>query len=285
MADEKLNIYQRMHAVMRDVAYIRKDGRMAHSGGNYTFVSHDAVMAKVRPALLRHGIVVTSSAIEHECNGNRTEMTCAVRFTSTDDPSDYIIVNGVGYGIDKQDKGPGKAMSYATKYAILKALALETGDDPENDAIDYDATPQPTPQQLAADAKQRAMDGLKRAQSDTGTSWDAIKKHAGRATADMDATEIDALAEWVREHAPKPADVGDINAADNTDTARLLVEIAGLRAKLPALSHDGDYVQLLRQATGIREIADAGAVGNMSIGDLTRVRDELAKHAAKGAAA
>lgn len=31
------------------------------------------------------------------------------------------------------DKGPGKAISYAVKYAYLKAFALETGDDPDHD--------------------------------------------------------------------------------------------------------------------------------------------------------
>jgi hypothetical protein len=36
-----------------------------------------------------------------------------------------------GYGIDDQDKGAGKAMSYAVKYALLKTLGLETGDDPD----------------------------------------------------------------------------------------------------------------------------------------------------------
>jgi hypothetical protein len=32
------------------------------------------------------------------------------------------------------DKGPGKAVSYAFKYALLKVFCLETGDDPDNDA-------------------------------------------------------------------------------------------------------------------------------------------------------
>jgi hypothetical protein len=42
-------------------------------------------------------------------------------------------VQTAGYGIDPQDKGPGKAISYSVKYALLKALGLESGDDPDND--------------------------------------------------------------------------------------------------------------------------------------------------------
>jgi hypothetical protein len=37
----------------------------------------------------------------------------------------------MGYGVDPQDKGPGKAISYGVKYALLKVLGLETGDDPD----------------------------------------------------------------------------------------------------------------------------------------------------------
>ena len=46
---------------------------------------------------------------------------------------DLIDVETFGFGIDDQDKGPGKAMSYAVKYALLKTLGLETGDDPDMD--------------------------------------------------------------------------------------------------------------------------------------------------------
>jgi hypothetical protein len=56
-----------------------------------------------------------------------------VRFENIDNRDDYIDVATFGYGVDGQDKGPGKAMSYGVKYALLKVLGLETGDDPEND--------------------------------------------------------------------------------------------------------------------------------------------------------
>ena len=55
----------------------------------------------------------------------------SVRFQNIDDPDDFLAVETCGYGVDDQDKGPGKAMSYAVKYALLKCLGLETGDDPD----------------------------------------------------------------------------------------------------------------------------------------------------------
>lgn len=134
MTEAKTNIYQRLALVMKDVTYIQKERKQ---GMNYTIVSHDAVTAKVRPALLKHGIIYHPVRCEHLQNGNRAECSLTVRFVNVDDPSDFFEVPTFGYGIDPQDKGPGKAMSYAVKYALLKALGLETGDDPDMDSIDH----------------------------------------------------------------------------------------------------------------------------------------------------
>lgn len=133
-----LNVYQRLAKVMEEVTYIQKERKQ---GMNYTIVSHDAVTAKVRPALLKHGIVYHPIRCEHTHNGNRAECAMTVRFVNIDAPSDYFDVPSFGYGIDTQDKGPGKAMSYAVKYALLKALGLETGDDPDNDSIAHEPAP------------------------------------------------------------------------------------------------------------------------------------------------
>lgn len=124
----KPNIAQRINAAMADVDYIQKEKK---SGMNYSIVSHDAVTAKVRPILHKHGIVYYPRDMHVEQNGNRTQAVFQVRFENIDDRSDYIDVATFGYGVDPQDKGPGKAMSYGVKYALLKVLGLETGDDPD----------------------------------------------------------------------------------------------------------------------------------------------------------
>lgn len=141
-----LNIYQRMAAVMNDVSYVQKEDKKVNN--QYTFVSHDAVTAKIRPALLKHGIMPVVSVKEHTQDGNRTEVTIMVRFVNVDQPEDAIEVESFGYGIDPQDKGPGKAVSYAFKYALLKVFCLETGDDPERDSIEYQ--PEHKPHRRAA---------------------------------------------------------------------------------------------------------------------------------------
>lgn len=124
------NLHQRLAAAMSKVTYIQKEKK---AGMRYSIVSHDSVTAKVRPALLEEGIVyypVRTSSIQV---GNRTEAMMTIRFVNIENPDDCIEVETFGYGIDDQDKGPGKAMSYAVKYALLKTLGLETGDDPDED--------------------------------------------------------------------------------------------------------------------------------------------------------
>lgn len=129
------NIYQRLADVMRAVSYVQKEDKKVNN--QYTFVSHDAVTAKLRPALLENGIATVATVKEHKQDGNRTEVTILVRFVNVDKPEECVEVESFGYGIDPQDKGPGKAVSYAFKYALLKTFCLETGDDPEHDSIDH----------------------------------------------------------------------------------------------------------------------------------------------------
>ena len=122
------NIAQRINAAMAEVDYIQKEKK---SGMNYSIVSHDAVTAKVRPILQAHGVVYYPKDFHAQQNGNRTELVFTVRFENIDNREDYIDVATMGFGVDQQDKGPGKAISYGVKYALLKVLGLETGDDPD----------------------------------------------------------------------------------------------------------------------------------------------------------
>ena len=129
------NIYQRILAVMGDLNYVQKGEKTVNN--QYRFVSHDAVSAAVHPLLVRHGIAVIPRVVRWAQDGNRTAVDVEVDFVNVDTPDDRFTVPCFGYGIDPQDKGPGKAVSYATKYAMLKTLVLETGDDPEKDNIDH----------------------------------------------------------------------------------------------------------------------------------------------------
>jgi len=145
------NIYQRINAVMQEVDYIQKGEKKV--AGQYRFVSHDQVTAALHGPMTKHGIVCTSSIVEMKQDGNRTEVKLEVSFINIDNPVDRLWVTYYGYGIDTSDKGIGKAVSYAFKYALLKTFCLETGDDPDQDQASVYEPPKPkviemTPEEL-----------------------------------------------------------------------------------------------------------------------------------------
>jgi hypothetical protein len=122
------NIYQRIARVQQAIDYIQKEKKQ---GMRYSIVTHDAVTAKVRPLMVANGIVYYPLTLDLQQNGNRTQVTMTVRFQNVDNVMDWMDVMTAGFGVDDQDKGPGKAISYCVKYALLKALGLESGDDPD----------------------------------------------------------------------------------------------------------------------------------------------------------
>ena len=137
------NIHQRLLAVMSDISYVLKSDKKVNN--QYSFASHDAVTALCRRALIEHGVRFKSSVDGHEkewvtmtSRGGDTQylfthVKIKAEFINVDDPKDNDISYFYGTGLDTQDKGEGKAVSYACKYALLKNLMLETGDDPEKD--------------------------------------------------------------------------------------------------------------------------------------------------------
>lgn len=142
--EKPLNIFQRIHKVMEAVDYIQKSEKRVNN--QYRFVSHDHVTKIMHKHFVDHGIVMIPSVESYTAvqiaikakgemrESTRTEATIIVRFVNIDDPNDFVQAKYVGFGIDDSDKGIGKAMSYACKYAMLKVFCLETGEaDVEDD--------------------------------------------------------------------------------------------------------------------------------------------------------
>lgn len=59
-------------------------------------------------------------------------------------PADKITIESFGRGVDAGDKGFGKAMTYARKYALLNIYKIATGVDPDQEpskSIEHSAAP------------------------------------------------------------------------------------------------------------------------------------------------
>lgn len=134
-----MNIYQRINEVRKVIGYVQKDKAVSTGGGSYKAVTHDAVTGMVREALIKHGVVIVPSVVssifhpkEPDAKQRLYEATFQVEFVNIDEPTDRIVTQQNAHALDNGDKAPGKAMSYATKYAILKLFNIETGEDEES---------------------------------------------------------------------------------------------------------------------------------------------------------
>jgi hypothetical protein len=178
------NIQQRVLAVMEAVPYVQKVQRK--TGMQYTFVNRDAVISKLRVAMIQHGIVYFPSLEAYNIDGNRITVQVAHTYANADDRADCIVFANVAYGIDPQDKGPGKAMTYAEKMAHLKLFMIEAGDEDECERYDEPqkpatATKQPKATQPKADAVNDPDPGakFKEVRKSTGMSNDDIMAALG----------------------------------------------------------------------------------------------------------
>lgn len=139
----ELSIGRRILQVMEKASYIQKTQKS--NGLKYNYVSHDAVVEKLRAHMVEAGIIVVPRITDREMRiedvtgkyGTTTQVFYTVHmafdFINADDISDKLTVEAVGMGIDPGDKASGKAMSYAKKYALLQAFMLATGDETDRD--------------------------------------------------------------------------------------------------------------------------------------------------------
>lgn len=158
-AQPSKNIFQRINAVMQEIDYIKKDKKVSGGGANYSAVSHDQVVAMVRSSLVKHGIVVYPEQTDSKVLVARDkskdiammlyEGEFNIHFVNIDDGADRLIVRIVGHANDNGDKAPGKAVTYATKSAILKVFAIETGENEESRNYKEPEVVYATPQQAS----------------------------------------------------------------------------------------------------------------------------------------
>ena len=151
MQNELGNIYQKINSVMRAVEYVKKDKTVSGGGQSYKAVTHDQVIAVCRKHLVENGVILFPEQTLGEILIKRDPQTDVkmhlysgnyiVHFVNMDKPEDRISVSVNAHAADNGDKAPGKCLTYAVKMAILKVLALETGEDEESRTAEP-----PTPQ-------------------------------------------------------------------------------------------------------------------------------------------
>jgi hypothetical protein len=138
--ETKKNLYQRISAVMQDVEYLKKDDSVGSGSYAYRAISEEKVTETVRKSLIENGLVILPIEQEHLQHDHQREHNKIVsistvntkyKIVNIDTPTEFEIIASSGTGVDSQDKGVGKAMTYAYKYLCLRTFAIPTGEDPD----------------------------------------------------------------------------------------------------------------------------------------------------------
>lgn len=145
-----MNIYEKLAAITAELNAVSKNLKVGEGRSSYKAVGEADVLAAVKPLEAKYKVysypcgrkIVDSDVITAKkfYNGQESEtskffmrLETTYRFVNIEDPADSCEITTYGDGVDSNDKAPGKAMTYADKYALLKAYKIITGDDPDQE--------------------------------------------------------------------------------------------------------------------------------------------------------
>jgi hypothetical protein len=121
---------------MKNVGYIQKDITIGYGQGKgYSALSERAVLEKVRKHFKDEGVMIFPKHIDLSKEGNLTSVNVLYDVVDTETGVSMTMASA-GQGSDSQDKGVGKAQTYAFKALIVKMLMLISGDDPDYEDSD-----------------------------------------------------------------------------------------------------------------------------------------------------
>ena len=145
-----MNIYEKLLNITSEIKTVNKNLEVGIGKNAYKAVGEADVLGAVKVLEEKYKVYsypckreITDRAIletEKEYNGTVTKgnqlflrIETTYRFVNVENPEEFIEITTYGDGIDTQDKAVGKAMTYADKYALLKAYKIITGDDPDQE--------------------------------------------------------------------------------------------------------------------------------------------------------
>lgn len=137
-----LNVWEKISQISAEIEYLQKDDKVGFGNNSYKAISIEKVMTAVADKMNKYGVVIYPVEQEYSRKDeeviakdgtvkiNRiSDVNVKYEIVNIHNPAEKIITVSSGTGVDTQDKGIGKAMTYAYKNMIIKLFAIATGDD------------------------------------------------------------------------------------------------------------------------------------------------------------
>jgi len=149
-----MKIQNAIVSVMKELPSVTKAKAIKMGGGSYKALSYDDLIEEIQPLFVKYGITMAVSAENVEVktvdipkSDGSTIMNFMVSGTwsvcfSTEENS--IEVKSFGYALDTSDKADGKAVTYATKSALVKCFAIKSEDNEEDRPYTSQSEPRQT---------------------------------------------------------------------------------------------------------------------------------------------
>jgi len=163
--ESKSKIALAILAVMESVKGIDKGMTIGSGGNSYKGIADKDVKIIIGKAMKENGLCMLPTGVKKETTiqtwdeedpyskstpkGLKRKQSVfteiETEYLLLHESGESIVLKGFGQGIDSQDKGAGKATTYALKYALLYAFMVPTGhiDDADNHHSDEAKTPLP----------------------------------------------------------------------------------------------------------------------------------------------
>lgn len=139
--------------VMKEVEPIDKSMTVGTGNFKYQGVPDNQVKKSIGESMQKNGLCLVPTGvdptvrIERWEEGGRMKQSVFTEAVTTyllmHESGQWCQLQGYGHGVDTQDKGAGKATTYALKYALLYSFLVPTGLIDDSDATHSNDSPTP----------------------------------------------------------------------------------------------------------------------------------------------
>ena len=162
------NIAKAIIQVMKEVKGMEKNSRVGSGGAAYNGTKDQDVKEIFNETLSKYGLCILPIGIDEETqidrweqeeiwngksNGIKTKQSVFTKVTTKymllHESGESIELAGYGHGVDPQDKGAGKATTYALKNCLLYTFLTPVGKIDDTETTHSENIPTPAPKEPA----------------------------------------------------------------------------------------------------------------------------------------
>ena len=149
MEIKEMNIFEKLSNITNEISSVNKNLTVGQGKSSYKAVREADVLKAVKELEFKYRVysypvnrevlestMYTTTNEYGDKNNIFSRIKTVYRFVNIDKPEEYIETITFAEGIDTQDKGSGKAMTYSDKYALMKSYKIITGEDPDQNPSD-----------------------------------------------------------------------------------------------------------------------------------------------------